>query len=68
MRVDKHVKRLLEKAGVNVSAEVRKYLEEMAWKVELSEALKEMEKLLAEMPPAERGFSVKTVREDRESH
>lgn len=68
VRVDKRVKKLLEKAGVNVSAEVKKHLEEMAWKIELGEALKEMEKLLAEVPPAERGFSAKTVREDRESH
>ncbi|MCS6769487.1 MAG: VapB-type antitoxin [Candidatus Caldarchaeum sp.] len=68
VRVDKRVKKLLEKAGVNVSAEVRRHLEELAWRVELEEALQRMERLLADVPPAEKGFSAKTVREDRESH
>ena len=68
IRIDEKVKKTLERAGVNISNEVKKYLEELAWKVELQEAVKEISKLLEKVPPAEEGFSVRSVREDRESH
>ena len=68
IRIDEKVKKALERAGVNISKEVKRYLEELAWKIELKEAVKEISKLLEEVPPAEEGFSVKSVREDRESH
>ena len=68
IRIDENVKKALERAGVNISKEVKRYLEELAWKIELKEAVKEISKLLEEVPPAEEGFSVKSVREDRESH
>ena len=68
IRIDEKVKKTLERAGVNISNEVKKYLEELAWKVELQEAVKDISKLLEKVPPAEEGFSVRSVREDRESH
>jgi len=68
VRIDEKVKKTLERAGINISKEVRRYLEELAWKIELQEAVKEISKLLEEVPPAEEGFSVRSVREDRESH
>jgi len=68
IRIDEKIKKTLERAGVNISNEVKKYLEELAWKVELQEAVKEISKLLEKVPPAEEGFSVRSVREDRESH
>ena len=68
VRIDEKVKKILEKAGVNISKEVRKYLEELAWKIELRESVQEFSKVLEKIPPAEEGFSVKSVREDRESH
>ena len=68
IRIDEKIKKTLERAGINISKEVKRYLEELAWKIELQEAVKEISKPLEEVPPAEEGFSVKSVREDRESH
>ena len=68
IRIDEKVKKTLERAGVNISKEVKRYLEELAWRIELREAVEEISKLLEEVPPAEEGFSVRSVREDRESH
>ncbi|HDD42743.1 MAG TPA: VapB-type antitoxin [Nitrososphaeria archaeon] len=68
IRIDEKVKKTLERAGVNISKEVKKYLEELAWKIELRESIKEFSKILENVPPAEEGFSAKSVREDRESH
>ena len=68
IRIDDKVKKTLERAGVNISKEVKRYLEELAWRIELREAVEEISKLLEEVPPAEKGFSVRSVREDRESH
>ena len=68
IRIDEKIKRTLERAGINISKEIKRYLEELAWKIELKEAVKEISKLLEEMPPAEEGFSVRSVREDREAH
>jgi len=68
IRIDEKIKRTLERAGINISKEIKRYLEELAWKIELKEAVKEISKLLEEVPPAEEGFSVRSVREDREAH
>ena len=68
IRIDEKIKKTLERAGINISKEVKRYLEELAWKIELQEAVKEISKLLEEVPPAGEGFSVRSVREDRESH
>jgi predicted transcriptional regulator len=68
VRVDEKVKKKLEAAGVDVPAEVRKRLEELAWQVELKERMARLEKTLKDMPPAAKGFSARSVREDRESH
>ena len=67
-RKGEKIKKTLERAGINVSKEIKRYLEELAWKIELKEAVKEITKLLEEMPPAEEDFSVRSVREDREAH
>lgn len=68
VRVDPKVKQRLEEAGINVSSEVRKRLEELAWQVELKKRLAKLNKTIAGMPPAEQGFSARSVREDREGH
>lgn len=68
IRVDKKVKEILEKAGINVSSEVREFLEELAWKIELRESIQRLSKILEKVPPAEEGFSTRSVREDRESN
>lgn len=68
VRVDQKVKRRLEEAGINVSSEVRKHLENLAWQVELKRRLAKLDKALADMPPARIGFSAGSVREDRAGH
>ncbi len=68
VRVEDDVKARLERAGVDVPAEVRRHLRELAWHVELKERLSRLDKALADMPPARRGFAAKSVREDREGH
>jgi len=67
-RVKKNVKEILEKAGVDIPKVIREKLEELAWKLQLEEEVKELRKLLEEVKPSESGFAVKSVREDRESH
>jgi len=68
IRIDKKVREVLERAGVNISKEVKRYLEELAWKIELRESIQKFSKVLEGVPPAERGFSVGSVREDREGN
>jgi len=68
VRVDKRVKEILERAGINVSKEIRRYLDELAWKIELRESIERLSQLLREIPPADKGFSARSVREDREGN
>jgi antitoxin component of RelBE/YafQ-DinJ toxin-antitoxin module len=67
-RIKKEVKEVLERAGINIPAVVKTYLEELAWKLQLSVETEEMRKLLENVKPSEKGFAEKSVREDRESH
>lgn len=67
VRVEKKTKQTLKKAGINVSKEVKRYVEDLAWKVDLKDRLEKLNEVLEKMPPAQRGFGAKSVREDRES-
>jgi len=68
VRVDKRVKEILEKAGINITEEIKRYLNELAWKIEIKERIERFKKATEDIKPAEKGFSAKSVREDRESH
>ena len=68
VRVDQKVRKRLEEAGINVPVEVRRHLEELAWQVELKRRMTKLDQVLVNMPPAVKGFSARSVREDRESH
>jgi antitoxin component of RelBE/YafQ-DinJ toxin-antitoxin module len=68
VRIDRKVKEILEKAGVDIGKKVKKFLEELAWKIEVRQSVEKLSKLLERIPPAEVGFSTKSVRGDRESH
>lgn len=67
VRVSKEIKEELEKAGVNVAKEVGKFLEELAWKIRVKRQVESWDKILSNVKPSVRGFSAKSVREDRES-
>lgn len=66
VRVDKRTKVVLKKARVNVSKEVQAFLRELAWKVELKDRVAALNRKLERVPPAEKAFSSRSVREDRE--
>jgi len=68
VRIRKEIKETLEKAGVDISEEVRKFLEELAWRIKTRRFIELWNELLKDVKPSEKGFSVKSVREDRESH
>ncbi len=68
VRVRKEIKRELEEMGVNVSEEVRNFLEELAWKARIRKKIEEWRSILNRTKPSEKGFSIRSVREDRDSH
>ena len=68
VRIVERTKEILEKAGINISQEVKRHLEELAWRIELRESVQKLSKILEKIPPAEEGFSARSVREDREGH
>jgi len=68
IRIKKEIKEELEKHGINISREVRKFLEELYIKVKAKEYVNKWIKELKYVKPSEEGFSIKSVREDRESH
>ena len=68
VRVRKEVKEELEKAGIDVNEAVRRYLEELAWKIRIRKTLEKWDKLLEKVKPSEPGFAARSVREDRDSH
>jgi len=68
VRVKKEIKEELEKAGVDLAAEMKKRLEELAWKTRIEKQLEKWNDILVKVKPSEKGFAVRSVREDRESH
>ena len=68
IRINKKTKEILEKAGINITQEIKRHLEELAWRIEVKERLERLDKILNKIPPAEDGFSAKSVREDRDSN
>ncbi len=68
VRIKREIKDALEKAGVNIPSVIRQHLEELTWRLQLKEETEKMRKLLEDVKPSEREFSVKSVKEDRESH
>ena len=68
VRIDRKVKEVLERAGVNISEEVRRFLEDLAWKIEVRNRIKRFKEFTSNIKPAEKGFSAGSVREDREGN
>ncbi|MEM1627546.1 MAG: VapB-type antitoxin [Sulfolobaceae archaeon] len=68
VRIRKEIKEELEKNGIDIDQEVRKFLEELYLKVKAKEYVKKWIKDLENVKPSEEGFAVSSVREDRESH
>ncbi|ACP34735.1 hypothetical protein YG5714_0679 [Sulfolobus islandicus Y.G.57.14] len=68
VRIKKEIKEELEKHGVDIDQEVRKFLEELYLKVKAKEYINKWIEDLKDVKPSEEGFSSNSVREDRESH
>lgn len=68
VRVREEIKKLLEESGLDVGEEVRKYLEELAWRVKIKRIVEGWDAILRDVEPSEVGFSERSVREDREGH
>jgi hypothetical protein len=67
VRVPEEVKKILEENGVDIAEEVRKHLEELAWKIKIRKFVEKWDEILKNVKPSEPGFAVKSIREDRES-
>ena len=67
VRIDKRIKKILEEAGVNISEEVKKFLNELAWKIEVKRRIERFNKVIEGIKSAEQGYSADSVRKDRES-
>ncbi len=68
VRIRREVKELLDKEGIDISEAVRNYLEELAYRIKLKHYISKWDMLLKSIKPSEKGFSSRSVREDRESH
>ncbi len=68
VRIRKEIKEILEREGIDVAKAVKDYLEALAWKVEIKKIVEKWRSLLSNIKPSEKGFSIRSVREDRESH
>jgi arginine repressor len=68
VRIKKEIKEELEKHGIDISQEVKKFLEELYIKVKAKEYVNKWIEELKDVKPSEEGFSIKSIREDRESH
>jgi antitoxin component of RelBE/YafQ-DinJ toxin-antitoxin module len=68
VRIKEEVKRILEEEGIDIAKEVRRFLEELALKVRLRRYVEKWSRLLEDVTSSEKGFAVRSVRKDRESH
>jgi len=68
VRINEEIKKELEKHGIDISQEIRKFLEELYIKVKAKEYVNKWIEESKDIKPSEEGFSTKSVREDRESH
>jgi len=67
VRIKKETKEALERSGVDISLVTRSYLENLAWKSQQKRKLKELHNLVKKAKPSKQGFSVESIREDRNS-
>jgi len=67
-RISKKDRETLRDAGIDISAESRKHLEDIASRIRAEKSLERLAKTIEKMmPPAKQGFAARSAREDRES-
>jgi hypothetical protein len=52
VRVKKEIKELLESEGINIAEEVRRFLEELAYKVKIKRYVEKWDKMLEGVKPS----------------
>lgn len=68
-RISKKDRDTLRDAGIDVSAESRKHLEQVAANIRRRKGIERLHKTIDKlMPPAAQGYASRSVREDRESN
>ena len=66
VRINEKIKEELEKHGIDINQEIRKFLEELYIKVKAKEYVNKWIEELKDIKPSEKGFSTNSIREDRE--
>ncbi|RLE73643.1 MAG: hypothetical protein DRJ56_08870 [Thermoprotei archaeon] len=66
VRVRRELKEELERLGVNVAEEVRRFLEELVWRERVKREVERINRLLEQVRPSPEGFAAGSVREDRD--
>lgn len=68
VRIKKDVKSVLEKDGVDVESDVKKYLNEKAARIKFRKAMSKIHKIIEnEVKPSPAGSAAKWIREDRDA-
>lgn len=68
-RIKKKDRDILKEAGIDVSAESRKHLEQIAADMRRKKSLDRLHKTIDKlMPPAKQGYGSRSVREDRDNN
>ena len=67
-RVKEEIKEEFDKRRLDITHEEKKFLEELYIKVKAKEYVNKWIEELKDVKPSEEGFSIKSIREDRESH
>lgn len=68
IRIRKELKDRLDRYGINISKEIESYLETLVWKKQVEEEIRRINKLLEKVKLSPKGFSSKSIREDRDAH
>ncbi|MHB8361003.1 MAG: VapB-type antitoxin [Thermoplasmataceae archaeon] len=67
VRLKKGTMEKLRNLGIHPSVEVRKYLEDLAWKKDVRNTIDKLELMIQQhSKPSEAGFAVRSIREDRD--
>ncbi|MGC9137060.1 hypothetical protein [Caldivirga sp.] len=62
VRIRREVKEILDEAGINVGEIIRNYLEDLARRIKVQRDLDELDAVLSNIEPAEKGFAERFVR------
>ena len=65
VKIKEEIKEELEKHGIDISQEVIKFLEELYIKIKAKEYVNKWIEELKDVKPSKKGFSTKSIREDR---